>query len=880
MAEKMPPPPKIDLNKLDPDPKDDLDKSKKRTDKKPIKTKKEELALDILQKGRTDLMSKKSQQQMRLEEQFGRKDKKGSEKKNNDESDDYFKNSALKEWQDEVVDDDKIQGDAMEYMIDKDLDGDRDGVVERSNKPKGRTEFFDREDSKKEKKHSGSEAEQFSEIEAFRFEADKFQEDLIKAIKRRKEYKEKDLKSSKDDLKKFNKVLGFFNRKAKGEGKVESEYNDRKERYKEMSKSIKKLEEKTRKSYGKYLNKLYEEKGEFDVFDDVVDIKIIDKETGEKKDAKTNIVDFYNGKLSEVEKAKQESLREKDQKWYGKLWENYKKLPKSKRLAISVALAGTVGVGVGIGTGLGLGGALAYGSYRGAKSLGKLGVSSFATAGVDKVMKKINKGGNEKDKQKMEEGIKKGFSEKNEDILKNILDFNKKQKRRNIDRMVAIGLSGAGLSYAIMNFDSIDKALPGVSSRIDYNAMDDYPIPKDSKIDPNAIDDYPDEQTKIDPNAMDDYPISKDSRIDPNAMDNFSDNRLEKELDVQKDYSQSEKIKFVTEGDEELKEHLKELDKDKKSKVDLADTYPRDQKMTGDWQNYGKVPETENSQSHMDGETIKMDPELEGFKMVEKLGRGDTVWGKLAESGQFEGDKQIAGTLNKFRVGIKEDLMANQGLTSNQANEYIEWKFRHMKPGEELLIDKEGNFTIAGFDDEKNINRFKKELGVEPGEEESGPKIAEREEIITEDPLNEKAAESYSKNSLEEIRERETVKASGYNISDKELGRMINDVSDSDLRLMKNFELANNNITDKGVDDIIKIIRNPNSEVVSIDLSGNNISEKGAKKLIDALVDPDTKLTKLNLADNNISRDFKNKIFEDGKIKTSKEGELTLTSDE
>jgi hypothetical protein len=167
---------------------------------------------------------------------------------------------------------------------------------------------------------------------------------------------------------------------------------------------------------------------------------------------------------------------------------------------------------------------------------------------------------------------------------------------------------------------------------------------------------------------------------------------------------------------------------------------------------------------------VPRDSEMDSYAMedfekisVGKLNEGGTVWGTLVESDQFNGnEKEVAKTLAEFKANVGNDLVENQKMTADQANKYIEWKFRHMQPGDEIFIDKDGNLKIEGFDDEKIVDRFKaselKEDAGNAGETEEVVSQAEAEkefdpllgdeaaEVAKEGPIETKGPDLHSSN--------------------------------------------------------------------------------------------------------------------------------------
>ncbi len=90
----------------------------------------------------------------------------------------------------------------------------------------------------------------------------------------------------------------------------------------------------------------------------------------------------------------------------------------------------------------------------------------------------------------------------------------------------------------------------------------------------------------------------------------------------------------------------------------------------------------------------------------------------------YNGDQaKVAETLGKFRKEIVQKMVAEQGITPSQAEEYLKWRFRHIyaqkdvnKPLDKIILVKEGNeerLVFENFDHEEYLKRFSRERGVE-----------------------------------------------------------------------------------------------------------------------------------------------------------------------
>ena len=102
----------------------------------------------------------------------------------------------------------------------------------------------------------------------------------------------------------------------------------------------------------------------------------------------------------------------------------------------------------------------------------------------------------------------------------------------------------------------------------------------------------------------------------------------------------------------------------------------------------------------------------------------------------------IANELVNFKKGMVENLIEEHGTDESSADKFIEWRFRHMQPGEEIHIGStaigEDNLSIKGFDDDKMIERFRAE---KPSVDLMDEKILSNEEVFH-DKLNELTSDS------------------------------------------------------------------------------------------------------------------------------------------
>ncbi len=223
-------------------------------------------------------------------------------------------------------------------------------------------------------------------------------------------------------------------------------------------------------------------------------------------------------------------------------------------------------------------------------------------------------------------------------------------------------------------------------------------------------------------------------------------------------------------------------------------------KHSGDWQTYGKTPETETPEigqempevedefktvhdvDNPDEELLEQltkddsnetpiiiedgdkaaEEIMDHFKQKEGFEDGDTVWGKIKENLGTD-EKETAKIYSQFKQDMTENLAKEHGMSAEQANKYIEWRMRHLNSFRGIKDTFDFNpdakeFTVGGFADDKSIEFFNKLEEAKGGgaAEEVASKAKElgaeeilEEEEFKEDILNEKTAGEYAEKSVE-----------------------------------------------------------------------------------------------------------------------------------
>ncbi|GEM_PF-1450879 len=86
-----------------------------------------------------------------------------------------------------------------------------------------------------------------------------------------------------------------------------------------------------------------------------------------------------------------------------------------------------------------------------------------------------------------------------------------------------------------------------------------------------------------------------------------------------------------------------------------------------------------------------------------KLKPGEDVWEKVAE--HYGGDQgETAKTMVSFEKNMSKELLA-KGMSQQKANDFIDWRFRHLKVGQEIKLDQDG-LIIKNFVEPKSIESF------------------------------------------------------------------------------------------------------------------------------------------------------------------------------
>jgi hypothetical protein len=91
----------------------------------------------------------------------------------------------------------------------------------------------------------------------------------------------------------------------------------------------------------------------------------------------------------------------------------------------------------------------------------------------------------------------------------------------------------------------------------------------------------------------------------------------------------------------------------------------------------------------------------------DSLKKGDNVWNKLEKYHQGN-QVATANQLKDFKNGMTQQLMEQQGMSKGDAQKFIEWKFRHLRPGTQISVDSKGALHIDGFADNDQAGRFNK----------------------------------------------------------------------------------------------------------------------------------------------------------------------------
>lgn len=457
--------------------------------------------------------------------------------------------------------------------------------------------------------------------------------------------------------------------------------------------------------------------GAFMMGEKVVDVgkeKVDEKGNKEKINEKVSLIEYYNARLLELNNLQIENTDSKTKTTFKKAWEYYKNMPKWQKIALGAVLAG----GLAMTTG-GIVAGVAYGGYRAGKGMASAGMTSVLGTFFTKNMEKFKAEKWKRSEEKIEGNYRWGQS-----ILAEIDRYNNeiRKKQRN-DSLKILGIAGAvGGSASFFNSEILDLVGAGQVKIIDAEALNKAGSFKvemsSSAVDQDKLTDFQmggkqeDVEDVIDIKKAETLGGSKEE-IATNAAkmvkgEDFSE--IPEEEEWKSHYKNKENL-FGEAGQES---DVKGAEMPPESEREFLKTEPEkwkdhygEKSASEFWQ--GTDEAVENAGTALaDDEAIAINPEVGEFKMVEPLGEKGTVWGASSRLDYFEGNQtKVANAILKFKKEVMKNLMGEQGMSQAEADDFVEWRFKHMQPSDEVAIDKNGSISIKGFDSKKILRFFK-----------------------------------------------------------------------------------------------------------------------------------------------------------------------------
>jgi hypothetical protein len=504
-------------------------------------------------------------------------------------------------------------------------------------------------------------------VEELRKEADEaFQKVLIA---------EEDFGKIKNNMGIFRKTQALFGLGKNKDGHISKEFKEKKQLIEDLNKEYRvkfnefarKLENDERakmKNDGRNEAEIQELIGLWALGDPAISVKEKQEDNTEKEE-KFSVFQYINRNEKKILEKRMEILSQKEKGIITRNLERYSKLSKTKKLIIGGALSSAVGAGVVLGGGAALSTALGYGAWRGGKAiLRRLLVGSISGTAIN-MMNEGLKRRSENKKVDDFENAKLNFAEKFKDLKQDVFgvldQYNKKITKRDRNRKIAVGVTAGalfgtaiGLEGFLAGNGGVDLDLKEFSGKSDY----DYDLKKS----------HGDEIYE----TGNSRPEAVDRKAMYDRMDEDSVERYRDRVDRRMAYNN------LKDGMESGGSGEGGLDN---FREDIA----------------SKVNEDKNFKSVFEAEKLNHSFEL---------AKGGNVWNSLSE--HFGGDRQeVAKVLAGFRAEAMKDLMENHGMSEVRANQFIEWRYRHMDIGAEFEL-KNGKLEIPGFDSDKKIAQFGK----------------------------------------------------------------------------------------------------------------------------------------------------------------------------
>lgn len=497
--------------------------------------------------------------------------------------------------------------------------------------------------------------------------------------------------------------------------------------------------------------------------------KVIDTgKKNEKNEAITRTIsEEYHKRLFDLDKIKLEKLPSKTKKVCKKLWEGYRKLPRSARLALGTSLA--IGIGAATGAIGGVGAAALYGGKRAMRGYFGMAIGGAVSGSVDSFHKDIQQSRNLKSgkteeafKQRargglkgkiretlesdrgrdklVEEGLLKGLEER-----KKILDrMNEHQRKQLRNRMIAAGVSGvaAGGGFTVLAgglFDT-DSAM-GSKPKVELGQQSEIVKPSEIQSKEPTLRKVPitEPRGELGEKSNSSGIISKAQASEIPKSNNVGDlqarhdpERAERRISSNKQEGHGKD--FDLQEVEHPKHDPKELERTKRMgdlpSEDIGAEVESSGLVGSENDRFRSVEDMKESEKKIDAGVVddktawtdsekkrfgsaeemeefekKVDEGIIDIVMEKKLEKGDSVWKVLESEGMT--DREIMNKLNTFSKDMGEKLMSEHRMTKEQAMLYINGRFGHMDVGEQFQIDKDGNLVIDNFINDQKLGYFK-----------------------------------------------------------------------------------------------------------------------------------------------------------------------------
>jgi hypothetical protein len=407
------------------------------------------------------------------------------------------------------------------------------------------------------------------------------------------------------------------------------------------------------------------------------------REDGNEEEKSISLFEHINRNEKNILEKRREASSEKEKGSIRKSLDWYNNLSKTKKLIYGVGISSTIGATAMLGGGAAIGTALGYGAWRGGKTLVRRVIvgagAGVAIKGVNSFLSNKENKKNLADLEKTKDNFAGEFENENQELFKILEKYNKNKNKRKIKRRVIVGGTTIGLLGTALGLEALASGDVSVDDLKSVN-LKEIPVPDNY----DSIEVADKEVLSGMVGGEGDYDLKKthgnevyenDSRPETESQGTNHDNLDEK---VEKEINQPENNTIAD-----------KVNEDKNSTSSGGDDFREDIA--------NKVNEDKNFKSVFEAEKLNHSFEL---------AKGGNVWNSLSE--HFDQDRPRVGrVLNQFKIDMLEDLTENHGMTHEQAEQFIEWRYRNMNAGMDFEL-KNGKLEIPEFDSEQKIVQFGK----------------------------------------------------------------------------------------------------------------------------------------------------------------------------